>query len=61
MARKTARLVEHAWKPSPGTDAGGEWEFWYQPGGWGNARRLPALRYEKDSETAKANQPEQYQ
>jgi hypothetical protein len=65
VARKTARLVEQlkaaTWKPSPRTDADGQCEFWYQPEGWSKAYRFLALRYEKVPETARADQPQQYQ
>jgi hypothetical protein len=58
VARKTARLVEELvsaeWKPSPGTDANEQCEFWYQPKGWGKAYRFLALRYEKDADSEEA-------
>jgi hypothetical protein len=28
-------LSKADWKPSPGTDAGQQCEFYYQPDGWG--------------------------
>jgi hypothetical protein len=47
-ARKTARLVDELkaaeWKPSPGRDAEGQWEFRYPPAGWDKAYRFVALR-----------------
>ena len=65
VARKTARLVDELkaaeWKPSPRTDADGQCEFVYQPDEWGTGYRFLALRYEKKSETATAEDPEQYQ
>jgi len=54
VARKTSRLLNELiaaeWKPSPGTDAAEQCEFWYQPKGWGKAYRFLALRYEKDAD-----------
>jgi hypothetical protein len=65
VARKTARLVDELkaadWKRSPRTDAGGQCEFFYQPEGWGEAYRFPALRYEKKPAAGAAEEPEQYQ
>jgi hypothetical protein len=65
VARKTARLVDElkaaGWKRSPGTDADGQCEFFYQPDGWGKAYRFLALRYEKQPEAGEAEEPEQYQ
>jgi hypothetical protein len=64
-ARKTTRLVEElkaaVWKPSPRTDADGQYEFSYQPEGWGKACRFIALRYKKKPKPAAADEPEQYQ
>jgi len=65
VARKTARLVEQVkaaeWQRSPGTDADGQCEFWYQPDGWGKAYRFLALRYEKKRKTGEVDTPDQYQ
>jgi hypothetical protein len=48
VARKTSRLLEKLfaadWKPSPHRDANEQYEFWYQPNGWGKAYRFIALR-----------------
>ena len=64
-ARKTSRLVEQLlqgeWKPSPKTDAEGEWEFRYQPDGWDKPYRFVALRYDKPREEEEAEETEQYQ
>lgn len=66
VARKTPRLLEQLvaaeWKPSPGTDADEQCEFWYQPKGWGKAYRFIALRYEKDPyDEEESNEVVQYQ
>jgi hypothetical protein len=65
VARKTARLVEQVkvaeWQRSPGTDADGQCEFWYQPDGWGKAYRFLALRYEKKRKAGGVDTPDQYQ
>ena len=65
VARKTARLVEQVkaaeWQRSPGTDADGQCEFWYQPEGWGKAYRFLALRYEKKRKNGGVETPDQYQ
>jgi hypothetical protein len=65
VARKTARLVEQVkvaeWQLSPGTDADGQCEFWYQPDGWGKAYRFLALRYEKKRKAGGVDTPDQYQ
>jgi hypothetical protein len=65
VARKTARLVEQVkaaeWQRSPGTDANGQCEFWYQPDGWGKAYRFLALRYEKKPKAGGVDTPDQYQ
>jgi hypothetical protein len=54
VARKTSRLLEELgaakWRPSPGTDADEQCEFWYQPNGWERKYRFIALRYEKSPE-----------
>jgi len=50
-ARKTSRLIEELkaaeWTGSPKTDADGQCEFRYKPGGWKEEYRFIALRYEK--------------
>src|SRR5258707_810975 len=65
VARKTARLVEQVkateWQRSPGSDADGQCEFWYQPDGWGKAYRFLALRYEKKRKAGVVDTPDQYQ
>jgi len=65
VARKTVRLVEQVkaaeWRQSPGTDADGQCEFWYQPDGWGKAYRFLALRYEKKRKSGEVDTPDQYQ
>ena len=64
-ARKTSRLVEElnaaVWQGSPRTDADGQCEFRYQPEGWGKAHRFLALRYQKQSQAERTEEPEQYQ
>jgi hypothetical protein len=64
-ARKTPRLVEELkaadWKRSARTDADGQCEFRYQPEGWGKTYRFIALRYQKKTQKATADEPEQYQ
>jgi hypothetical protein len=63
VARKTARRLEQLqtadWKPSPKTDADEQFDFRYQPEGWGQAYRFIALRYEKKEK--KPQDCEQYQ
>ncbi len=65
VARKTSRLVDELkaarWNPSPGTDADGQCEFFYKPGGWGKAFRFLALRYEKEPESGDSAKVKQYQ
>jgi hypothetical protein len=64
-AQKTSRLVDELkaadWKRSPRTDADGQCEFRYQPEGWGKAYRFIALRYLKNPQPKKTDEPEQYQ
>jgi hypothetical protein len=61
-ARPEAELVKAAeWQPSPRTDADRQFEFQYQPDGWGKTYRFLALRYEKKSKAGAVATPDQYQ